>query len=212
MTVACRRVTAVKTDPEADLNETLHELAEHIHRLEDEIEADLRRRRAALHADFEGRKVHFEREVLAAQRRLRQGLLHYLREASLPTMLTAPVIYAGIVPLLALHVFLVAYQAVCFPVYGVTKVRHRDCFVFDRAHLGYLNAIEKLNCAYCSYGSGVSAYFREIIGRTEQYWCPIKHARRALHAHPYYRGFTDFGDAEAYRRDLAALRQALERR
>ena len=88
-------------------------------------------------------------------------------------------------------------------------VRRKDCFVYDRAHLGYLNIIEKFNCAYCSYGNGVAAYFREIIDRTEQYWCPIKHARRALHAHPYYHGFADFGDAEAYRRELESLRREL---
>ena len=192
------------------MNETLHELAEHIRRLEDQIEAEVRRRRAALQADFEGRAVHFEHEVLMAQKRLKKGLLHYLREASLPTVLTAPVIYSGIIPLVALHLFLIIYQSVCFPVYGIQKVRHRDCFIFDRAHLGYLNAIEKLNCAYCSYGTGVAMYFREVIGRTEQYWCPIKHARRALHAHPYYRGFTDFGDAEAFRRELHKLRAELD--
>lgn len=193
------------------MNDSLHALSGRLRQLEDEIEAELKRRRAALQADFDGRKVRFEREVLAAQRRLKQGLLHYLSEASPLAVLTAPIVYIGIVPLLLLDGFLWLYQAVCFPVYGITKVRRRDCFVFDRSHLGYLNAIEKLNCVYCSYGNGVAAYFREIIGRTEQYWCPIKHARRALHAHPYYHGFTDFGDAEAYRRELAALRRELRR-
>jgi len=189
---------------------TLHELAEHIRRLEDQVEAELRQRRTALHADFEDRKVRFEHEVLAAQKRFKKSLLRYLREASLPTVLTAPVIYAGIFPLVGLHVFLIVYQSICFPVYGIQKVRHRDCFIFDRAHLGYLNAIEKLNCVYCSYGTGVAMYFREVIGRTEKYWCPIKHARRALYAHPYYQGFTDFGDAEAFRRELHKLRAELE--
>ncbi|HEX7965481.1 MAG TPA: hypothetical protein VF651_07160 [Gammaproteobacteria bacterium] len=190
----------------------IHTLSERIRRLEEEIETEIRQRRVALQADFEGRKIHFEEEVLAAQRRMKQGLLHYLSEAPPSFVLTAPLIYAGIVPLAALDLFLSLYQAVCFPVYGIPKVRRRDCFVFDRAHLAYLNIIEKFNCAYCSYGSGVSAYLREIIGRTEQYWCPIKHARRALHAHPYYRGFTDFGDAEAFRRELAQLRRDLEKR
>jgi putative component of membrane protein insertase Oxa1/YidC/SpoIIIJ protein YidD len=88
-------------------------------------------------------------------------------------------------------------------------VRRRDYLVFDRAHLAYLNAIEKLNCAYCSYGSGLAAYVREVVARTEQYWCPIKHARRVLQAHPHYGGFVDYGDGEAYRRELRALREQL---
>jgi len=55
------------------------------------------------------------------------------------------------------------------------------------------------------------AYAREITARTEQYWCPIKHARRALQTHPWYNGFTDFGDAEAWRKQLADLRRQLEK-
>jgi heat shock protein HspQ len=47
------------------------------------------------------------------------------------------------------------------------------------------------------------------VGLTEKYWCPIKHARRRLHAHPYYHGFTDFGDAENYRTELSRLRADL---
>jgi hypothetical protein len=46
-------------------------------------------------------------------------------------------------------------------------------------------------------------------GRTEQCWCPIKHARRILQAHTYYNGFVDFGDAESYRRHLKVLRAEL---
>ncbi|HSN18533.1 MAG TPA: hypothetical protein VLV87_10035 [Gammaproteobacteria bacterium] len=192
------------------MTDILHDLGERVRHLEDEIEVEIKRRRAALHADFEDRKVRFEAEILAAQRRLKQGLLYYLWDSSILAILSAPVIYAGILPLLFLHAFLWIYQTICFPIYGITKVRQRDCFIFDRYHLGYLNIIEKMNCAYCSYGSGVAAYFREIIGRTEQYWCPIKHARRALHAHAYYRGFTDFGDAEAFRSELAELRRRLD--
>ena len=192
------------------MNSAIADIAGRIRNLEDEMEAEVRRQRAVLHADFQGRKVRFEKEVLEAQKRLKQGLLAYFREASLPIVLTAPLIYAGIAPLLLMDAFLTVYQAACFPIYGIARVKRRDCFVFDRAHLGYLNAIEKLNCAYCSYGNGVAAYFREVIGRTEQYWCPIKHARRALYAHPYYHGFTDFGDAEGYRRELEKLRRELQ--
>jgi len=191
------------------MNASITELSGRIKLLEDRIEAEVKRRRAELHADFEDRKVKFEKEVLAAQVRLKQGLIAYFLDTSILVVLTAPIIYSCILPLMLLDVFLSFYQAVCFPVYGIPKVRRRDCFVYDRAHLGYLNIIEKFNCAYCSYGNGVAAYFREIIGRTEQYWCPIKHARRVLYAHPYYQGFTDFGDAEAYRRELENLRQAL---
>jgi rRNA processing protein Gar1 len=87
-------------------------------------------------------------------------------------------------------------------------VRRRDYLVFDRRHLGYLNALEKFNCAYCSYGNGLIGYVREIIGRTEQYWCPIKHARRVIGAHAQYAQFDDYGDADAFRKRAAELRRA----
>jgi hypothetical protein len=191
------------------MNATLRRLSSRLSRLEDEIEAELKRRRVELHADFEDRKVRFEKEIEAAQQRLRTGIVGYIRDAPLFTLLTAPIIYAGIVPLLLLDIYLLLYQAVCFPVYGIKKVRRRDYLIFDRKHLAYLNIIEKLNCAYCSYANGLAGYYREIAGRTEQYWCPIKHARRILHAHSYYHNFTDFGDAETYRNELDSLRREL---
>jgi len=51
---------------------------------------------------------------------------------------------------------------------------------------------------------------REIASRTEQYWCPIKHARRVIAAHERYAGFMDYGDAENYHRELVQLRQQLQ--
>jgi hypothetical protein len=46
-----------------------------------------------------------------------------------------------------------------------------------------------------------------VAARTEQYWCPIKHARRIQAAHDRYPKFFDHGDAEAYRQGLARLRR-----
>ena len=46
--------------------------------------------------------------------------------------------------------------------------------------------------------------------RTEQYWCPIKHARKILDAHPRYDTFLDYGDAIAYPVKLMGVRTALK--
>ena len=189
----------------------LDELLAHMSALEEEFERELKQRRAELHADFDDRRVRFEREVLEQQRRFREGLLPYLRNAELRNVISAPFIYPLLLPLLLLDVAVTLYQCLCFPLYRIPRVRRRDYFVFDRTHLAYLNIIEKLNCAYCSYGNGLVAYVREVIARTEQYWCPIKHARRVLQAHPYYGNFADYGDGDAYRREMAALRAALTR-
>jgi hypothetical protein len=49
------------------------------------------------------------------------------------------------------------------------------------------------------------ACVREVVCLTEQYWCPIKHARRIVQAHPYHHGFSDDGDAQSHRGQLAHL-------
>lgn len=193
------------------MNPKISELLDRIRQIEDEIEQELKRRRAELHADFENRRIRFEREVLEQQRRFKAGLLAYIFRAELRHVVSAPVIYAVFFPLLLADLFVTLYQHICFPLYRIPRVRRSEHFFYDRSHLAYLNVIEKFNCAYCAYANGLASYIREIVARTEQYWCPIKHARRVLHAHPYYDGFVDFGDAEGYRRELQALRAELAR-
>lgn len=156
-------------------------------------------------------RVQFERDVREAHRRLKQGLLAFFRTSNLGNVLTAPFIYSMIVPLALLDVWISVYQFVCFPIYGIQRVPRRKYLVVDRHKLAYLNAIEKTNCVYCGYANGLIAYVREIAGRTEQYWCPIKHARRAAGPHAHYHEFVDYGDAAGYRRELPVLREELGR-
>jgi hypothetical protein len=191
------------------MNPKISELLARIQKMELEIELEMKRKRAELQADFEETRVRFEHEVLEQQRRFKTGVIAYLLTANLMSVLTAPVIYALFFPILLLDLSITIYQHICFRAYGVARVKRSDYFVFDRAHLAYLNLIEKINCAYCSYGNGVMAYGREVVARTEQYWCPIKHARKVMAAHPYYTGFVDFGDAESYKNELENLRNEL---
>jgi hypothetical protein len=99
------------------------------------------------------------------------------------------------------------YHAVCFPVYRIPKVRRSDYIVIDRHALPYLNLIEKLNCVYCGYFNGLIAYVQEIAARTEQYWCPIKHARKVAALHSRYQHFLEYGDAQAYRDSIEKIRR-----
>ncbi len=191
------------------MNPQINELIGKIKLLESELDAELAKRGAELRFGLEHGRVAFEEELLRRHRELRQKLLPYVFGARPLVMLVAPVIYAGIVPFVLLDLFVSVYQAVCFPVYGIAKVKRADYLVFDRHHLAYLNALEKLNCAYCSYANGLIAYAREIVARTEQYWCPIKHARRVIGTHTRYAMFDDYGDGEGYRERLEELRKNL---
>jgi hypothetical protein len=191
-------------------DEIVGALTQRIAALQAELEAEFAKRRAGLRFGLERGRVLFEEEILRRHRELKTGLLRYIANAHPLVVLTAPVIYALIVPLVLLDLSVMLYQAVCFPAYGIAKVRRADYLVFDRHHLAYLNALEKLNCAYCSYANGLIAFVREVAARTEQYWCPIKHARRLIEAHAYYAGFTDYGDADAYRSAVARLSAAAQ--
>lgn len=190
------------------MTERVDTLLEDIRELEQELEIELAKAGAGLRIGLEQGRARFEAEVLRRHRELKTGLARYLSRANPLVVLTAPVIYSLIVPFVILDVWVSIYQAVCFRVYGIPQVRRSGYMVFDRSALAYLNLIEKINCAYCSYANGVVAYVREVAGRTEQYWCPIKHARRVLGAHDRYRGFADYGDGDHY---AEALRQARTR-
>jgi len=191
------------------MNPKIAELLDRIGHMESEIEQVMKTRRAELQADFDEKRIQFEQEVLAQHKRFKTGLLHYMLSANWLSVLTAPVIYSLIFPMLLLDIAVTIYQHICFRAYGISRVVRSDYFVYDRTHLAYLNLIEKINCAYCSYGNGLMSYAREVVARTEQYWCPIKHARKVMMAHPYYTGFVDYGDAEAYQRELENLRAKL---
>ena len=188
----------------------LAELLEKMKGVEAEIEAELARRREELRFHFEKRKIVFEHDIEELQRAIKVRASKYLFNANPLMVLTAPVIYSLVIPFVLIDLMVMAYQAICFPVYGIPKVRRRDYLVFDRHHLAYLNIIEKVNCAYCSYCNGVAGFVREVTARTEIYWCPIKHARRILGPHPYYVGFADFGDAEGFRAKMTALKDGVK--
>jgi hypothetical protein len=174
--------------------------------VEAEIETELARRQEELRFRFENSRIVFEDEALRVHRVIKTRVSRYLSQANPLVMLTAPVIYSLLIPIAFLDVFVIIYQATCFPVYKIPQVRRRDYLVFDRHHLAYLNIIEKINCAYCSYANGAISFAREVAARTEVYWCPIKHARRILGPHPHYQGFADFGDAEGYRKQLNSMK------
>jgi hypothetical protein len=151
--------------------------------------------------------TRFTEEVRAQHRKLRRNLWEHIRSVGFLFWLTAPIIYAMIVPLVFIDLCATLYQFTCFPVYGIERVRRSDYVIIDRHRLSYLNAIEKLNCVFCGYANGVIAYVRELASRTEQYFCPIKHALSVPGTHTRYSRFVAYGDAAEYRSQREQLRK-----
>lgn len=178
-----------------------------IGQLQDEIERELEQKRIEFRYRIEQKRVIFEQGVVAQHRLLRMKILRFLRESKILAIVTAPVIYSVIIPLALLDLFITVYQHICFRVYNVPLVVRGEYVVMDRKYLAYLNWIEKLNCIYCEYGNGVIAYAREVASRTEQFWCPIKHARKIKGVHERYYDFIEYGDTQDFRKKLGDQRE-----
>lgn len=111
--------------------------------------------------------------------------------------LSAPLIYAQIIPLVILDVFIEIYHSLAFPLYGLQKVKRSDYVLIDRQKLAYLDWFERLNCMYCGYANGLLRYCATIAGETEKYWCGIVHARYGKEAPLHQQDFLPYGDEEA---------------
>jgi hypothetical protein len=154
-----------------------------------------------------GGKVMFSAAAIADHPKSRTGLFRYLLHSRFLVVITSPVIWMCAIPIALADIVGTFYQSVCFPIYGIPKVRRSDYLSFDRRKLTYLNFSEKLNCEYCAYVNGILAYFTEIAARTEQHWCPIRHAECAKCLHSRYKKFFEYGDAKDYRRHVEEIRR-----
>ncbi len=182
-------------------------LLDKIKTLENELIEELQKQEEEFSYEIRKRKVYFEENSIIRHREYVKRMLSYISDAPIKHIISIPFIWSCIVPALMMDVTVSAYQWVCFPLYGIPKVKRQDYIVFDRQFLNYLNIIEKINCAYCSYVNGLIAYVQEIAARTEQFWCPIKHAQRIKNLHSRYQKFINYGDAETYRSKIEIIRR-----
>ena len=189
------------------MKDTFREIRSRMDELEQQLRLELAAKQEEFRYTVEKKKVRFSREVQEAHRALVMRWTAYAYESGVFKILTIPIIWFALVPAVFLDFFVALYQLICFPVYGIPMVRRSDYIVIDRHRLRYLNWVEKCNCIYCGYFNGLMAYLREIAGRTEQYWCPIRHSRLPKSTHSRYDRFVDYGDAEGYRRELGDIRK-----
>jgi len=197
------------------MNDRLDTLLDQIRQLERELIHETQKKEEEFCYKMKDRKAHFTEAARAKHKELRVGFHRYLLHSRFLVIITSPVIWMCAIPIFLCDLVGTIYQAICFPIYGIPKVRRRDYVVMDRGRLLYLNSMERFNCVYCGYVNGVLAYVQEIAGRTEQHWCPIKHAVSLKTRHSRYQHFLDYGDAEQYckrleevRRDFADLKKA----
>lgn len=191
------------------MNGKIQQLRLRVRELEAEIETALHEQTEDLRYRLRGRRVLFEEGIREQHRQLKTRWYRWFADTELRHILSAPFVYAMIIPIVMLDIFLLVYQQSCFRLYRIPRVSRADYVVIDRHRLAYLNLFEKINCVYCGYGNGLFAYAVEIASRTEQYWCPVKHARRVKSTHARYEQFVAYGDGEAYRRQRRDFRKNL---
>lgn len=191
------------------MNDRISQILAQMAVLENDLRSAVHDQESRVFFQIEGKRVEFERSVQEAHRKLKKNFFRWLVTNRPQNLITGPIIYAMVLPLMLLDLCVSVYQWTCFPIYGIARVRRSDYLVFDRRHLGYLNFIEKFHCTYCEYGNGLMGYMAEVLARTEQYFCPIRHARKILGTHARYSRFLNYGAADAYEAKLEEFRVAL---
>ncbi len=188
----------------------LEEIITDIKRLEQELLQELQQKQDEYLYIIDGKRVQFEEETRRYHRTLATKIHTYFADASILNILTLPIIWFCLVPALFMDLVVSVYHAICFRIYGIPRVRRSDYIVIDQQSLQYLNWIEKVNCVFCSYFNGLIAWVQEIAARTEQYWCPIKHARKLSTIHSRYHKFLAYVDSDSYRNKLEQIRSEFD--
>ena len=189
------------------MNDKIREMLEEIEEMKMKLAEEIEKQESHISYEIKNGYVTFEKEVLAKQRENMKNLLSWFREIPLLHLLSSPLIYAMIIPAVLFDIILFLYQQVIFRIYKFDFIKRSDYMLFDHQYLGYLNPIEKLNCLYCSYFNGLMLYASAIAGRSELYFCPIKHAKKVVSQHKYYDAFLPYGDEEDYQKKLKELRE-----
>ncbi|WP_373002276.1 hypothetical protein [Sulfurimonas sp.] len=185
----------------------IDEITAKIRVLENELICEFNSRQKELLLRLEDEKEEFEKSLLKEGRSKIISSIKYVSSLPIGATLTIPFIWAMILPIIVIDLMVSIFQAVCFPIYKIPKVKRKDHVVIDRYNLFYLGRIEKINCLYCEYFNGVTSYVREIAARTEQFWCPIKHSRPLKDNHSRYGNFFNHGDYLKYKEELNKIRK-----
>lgn len=125
--------------------------------------------------------------------------LKYSETRYLRHLISSPFIYAWIIWLLTLDLFVEIYHRICFPLYWLEKIERSKYIRYDRHNLDYLSYLQKFNCLYCSYRNWLINYVRQIFRETEKYWCWIRHMESEWFISPdHHKDFLEYWDETAF--------------
>ena len=120
--------------------------------------------------------------------------------------LSFPFIWLMLFPMAIMDLFVEIYHKICFPLYGIPYLKRKDYIRLDRHRLEYLSFFDKINCTYCAYANGLAHYITAIAGKTEEYWCGIKHSPAKNYKEPeHHKSFAKYGDKKDYEKKYCKL-------
>ncbi|MCK5110331.1 MAG: hypothetical protein KAQ94_02335 [Arcobacteraceae bacterium] len=188
------------------MSNKIDEIIEQIKTLEDELIDEFKNKEKEFFYKIENEKIKFEQDVIEEGKSKIVNSIKYLSSLPILATLTIPFIWLMIIPIIVIDISVTIFQVICFPIYKIPKVKRKDYIIIDRYNLFYLDKVEKINCLYCEYFNGTVAYVKEIAGRTEQFWCPIKHSKHLKDKHSRYDKFFDYGDYKKYSKEIKTRR------
>jgi len=189
------------------MNERIKEMIEEIETMKKKLGEEIDKEEKYVNYEISNGHIKFDKESFKRQKENMMHLWDWFSEIPLLQLLSAPVVYMMIVPAVLLDIMLFVYRNVVSRIFKIEFGKRSDYIVYDRQYLGYLNVVEKLNCLYCAYFNGLMQYTASIAGRTEFYFCPIKHAKKIAYKHEYYDTFLSYSDGDTYQKKLKELRK-----
>jgi hypothetical protein len=189
------------------MNDKITEMIEEIEAMKVKLAEEIAQHEENISYEIENGYIRFEKEIFAKQKENMKNIFAWFGEIPFLHLLTSPLVYGMIIPAIVLDMMLFIYQLAVSRVFKIKFDKRSNYIVFDRQYLGYLNLIEKFNCLYCSYFNGLMQYASSIAGRTELFFCPIKHAKKIAYKHEYYDAYLIYGDGDEYQKKLKKLRE-----
>jgi len=116
-------------------------LLDKIKDLEDELIDELQKQQQEFSYEIFKRRVYFGENVIIQHKGYAKHLFNYIIDEKLKNILSIPFMWMCIIPVALMDITISLYQEICFPIYGIPKVKRQDYIVFDRQYLNYLNII-----------------------------------------------------------------------
>jgi hypothetical protein len=103
------------------MSDRIQQLMSQIKALEDDLQIALNEQPSNMFFQLKGKRVEFEQSIKETHLKLKTNFFRWLVTNRPQNLITGPIIYSMIIPLVITDVFISFYQLTCFPIYGIKK-------------------------------------------------------------------------------------------